>query len=139
MGKIINLRLLTLLLILSICQIECEKPTKNENKFPTTSEEIEKSVNTTLRITKESAVLVENAISEAYSQNELVDPNDIAKNIKQIESVVSSKVSLDGTVIEIEQIDGTHHNVAVVTADDKRMFKERRYIEFFCSYLKKSW
>jgi uncharacterized protein (TIGR02145 family) len=113
---------LSIILIITFAIISCERPKTSENRFPSTQEEIQKSSEDAQRIGKESAVIIENAISKAFNQNGVLNLSEIATNIELIEGVVSATPTPSGAVIVVEQKDGTFLNLLVVTKNDNRLF-----------------
>jgi hypothetical protein len=99
------------LLILSILVFSCKK------------ESNETSVETTIRISEEAAVIVDSYINEASSTDGFIDPEEIANEIRSIKDVKSATVIETGTGIILEQKDGTFSNVYILTEDDERLFK----------------
>ncbi len=118
-------RLIFLLFVFLLISNSCKKDSHivPHKRFPSTSTEIEESVKNTQRIGKESGVIVESAISEAYNNNSLIDPNEIARKIGLIEGVQSATPTTSGTGIVIEQDDSTFSNILIATEDDERLYK----------------
>lgn len=104
--------------------ISCEREDSQEKRFPTTSEEIEESVKNTQRIVSECSVVVEQAISTAYNNNSLIDPDEIARKFEAIKGVVSAEAMPSGSGIILELDDSTFTNIQLIAEDDDRMFIE---------------
>ena len=114
-----------LLLIIPLFFTSCSDDNEdNPAKFPTTHEQIATAVENTNLIVKEGGRIIEDAISSAYNLNDLIDPEQIAEQIRSIEVVESAKITPSGTGIIIKQVDGTYTNLLVVTMDDERLFME---------------
>jgi uncharacterized protein (TIGR02145 family) len=109
-------------LIISIVSLNCKKSETQEKKFPSTKEELEISLKNTRRIVNESGSIVDSAISKAINQNGLIDPNEIARQVKLINGVVSATPTPSGTGIVLEMEDSTFVNLLLVSEDDERLF-----------------
>jgi uncharacterized protein (TIGR02145 family) len=125
------LNILLMLLVLS----GCEKT--HQSGFPTTLEEIEKSIKISKQIAIESSGIVESAISKANNQGGIVDPYEIASSIALIEGVMSATPNPEGTGIIIAHKDSTFSNIPIVTKDDSRLFHvENKSIDGIKMYIK---
>lgn len=103
----------------------CQKEDNgNPDKFPTTTEQIAEAIKNTERIVDNGDIIIENAILNAYNSNQLIDPEQIASQIRNIENVESAEVTPSSTGIVIKQKDGTYTNLLVVTDNDERLFIE---------------
>jgi len=123
--KLLNsfIGLLLIVLIFNSCQID---DNDSYNIFPTTSEQIAEAVENTKLIVNDGGIIIEDVISNAFYSNDLIDPNQIAEQIKSIKGVESAEPTSTGTGIVVKQKDGTYTNLFVVTQDDERLFIENR-------------
>jgi hypothetical protein len=114
--------------LISMLAGSCKKDDTDDNnstpsgEFPTTDEQIAVAIQNTNRIAIDGGALIEVAISNAYTQNGVVDPNIIASQVVLIDGVVSAVATPSGTGIVVKQDDGTYTNLLVVTQDDERLF-----------------
>lgn len=108
-------------IILSNIIVSCGED-DNDPKFPTTPEQIAEAVGNTSLISFEGGNIIEEAISSAYSSNDLINPNQIVEQIRTIEGVESAELTSTGTGIVIKQNDGTYTNLLVITPNDERLF-----------------
>lgn len=74
------------------------------------------------RILNESDAIVNNAISQALSQNGYVYPSEIAKSIEMIDGVFSATPTPSGAGIVLKLDNGTYTNILVVKMDDEELF-----------------
>jgi hypothetical protein len=113
--------LFLIVLVFNSCQ---KDDNDNPNNFPTTPEQIAEAVENTELIVDEGGEIIEDAISSAFYSDDLIDPNQIAEQIKSIEGVESAEATSTGTGIVIKQKDGTYTNLFIVTQDNERLFIE---------------
>lgn len=112
---------LLIVLVFNSCQKDDNDISYN---FPTTPEEIAEAVENTEHLIVNADLIIEKAISNAYSSDDLIDIDEIVEQIKSIKGVEAVEATSTGTGIVVKQIDGTYTNLFVVTADDDRLFIE---------------
>ncbi len=112
---------LLIVLVFNSCQKDDNDISYN---FPTTPEEIAEAVENTEHLIVNADLIIEKAISNAYSSDDLIDIDEIVEQIKSIKGVEAVEATSTGTGIVVKQIDGTYTNLFVVTEDDERLFIE---------------
>ena len=117
------------ILTVAICvllTVSCEKEDNSIRGLPRTPEEIAESIILSRKIVTECSSIVEDAISKAYNQDALVDPQQIAKDIRLIDGVLSASPTSTGTTIVVQQEDSIYLNIQIVTGNDQRFFIDNK-------------